>query len=65
MRAAIARALQAGGRDEVAAAAQAASAVAEMVGAMALARAAGEGEDALAILTATREAIMARLVAAP
>jgi TetR/AcrR family transcriptional repressor of nem operon len=40
----------------------AASAVAEMVGALALARALGEGEDALAILAAARAAIKQRVL---
>ncbi len=61
MRTAIARELRAGGLDEQAAAARAASVVAEMVGAMALARALGENHEASAILTAAREAIRQRL----
>lgn len=61
MRAAITRALEAAGRAPDAAEAVAASVVAEMVGAMTLARAMGEGEDAVAMLAVSREAIKQRL----
>jgi TetR/AcrR family transcriptional repressor of nem operon len=61
MRAAFARALRATGHDADAAATLASSAVAEMVGAMSLARAMGEGDDALAMLAVSREAIKQRL----
>ncbi|WP_298192939.1 TetR/AcrR family transcriptional regulator [Novosphingobium sp.] len=63
MRAAIARALRASGKAADKAEALAASAVAEMVGAMTLARAMGEGEDAAAMLAVSREAIKQRLLA--
>ena len=58
MQAAIARELP----DQPHGDALAASAVAEMVGALALARALGEGEDALAILAAARAAIKQRVL---
>lgn len=61
MRAAIARALRATGHPDGTANALAVSAVAEMVGAMTLARAMGEGEDAVAMLAISREAIKHRL----
>lgn len=61
MRAAFATALRTAGHDAEAAAALASSAVAEMVGAMSLARAMGEGEDALTMLAVSREAIKRRL----
>ncbi len=61
MRGAFARVLQAAGRSPEAAEAVAASVVAEMVGAMALARAMGEGEEAVAMLAVSREAIKQRL----
>ncbi|WP_226017258.1 TetR/AcrR family transcriptional regulator [Novosphingobium sp. FKTRR1] len=65
MRSAIASVLQANGVAEGQAQASAASAVAEMVGAMALARAMGEGEDAVAMLADARRAISQRLGATP
>ncbi|WP_421846448.1 TetR/AcrR family transcriptional regulator [Novosphingobium sp.] len=61
MRAAFARVLKASGHSPEAAEAVAASVVAEMVGAMALARAMGEGDDAVAMLAVSREAIKRRL----
>jgi TetR/AcrR family transcriptional repressor of nem operon len=63
MRAAIARVLRAQGHGEDPAAALAASAVAEMVGAMTLARAMGEDDAAVAALAASRDAIKRRLLA--
>jgi len=61
MRAALARALRAAGHSDDAATALATSAVAEMVGAMSLARAMGEGDDACAALAVSRNAIKQRL----
>jgi TetR/AcrR family transcriptional repressor of nem operon len=62
MRTAIARALVAGGHGDKAAEELAASVVAELVGAMALARASGEGDDAIAILSTARASIKRRIV---
>ncbi len=61
MRATFAGALRARGHEPDRAATLAMSAVAEMVGAMALARAMGEGEDAQTMLAVSREAIKQRL----
>ena len=61
MRSAIAGVLRANGEDEGKAEALAASAAAEMVGAMALARALVETDAALAMLAAARQAIRHRL----
>jgi TetR/AcrR family transcriptional repressor of nem operon len=63
MGAAIARALRARGQGDDTATALATSAVAEMVGAMTLARAMGEDDAAVAMLAASREAIKRRLLA--
>lgn len=62
MRSALARALVEGGRSAAAAAADAASIQAEMVGAMALARALGDDAAALEHLAAAREAIRRRVL---
>ena len=61
MQARVAQALQAKGREAVAADELAASVVAEMVGAMALARATGEGDDACRLLARSRAAIKQRM----
>ncbi len=62
MRNGFATALQASGHDASQAEALAASIVAEMVGAMSLARAMGEGQDALALLEISRNTIKQRLL---